>query len=80
MELEKLRAFANGDVVRVSAVRELVSRAQEHKGWELSDAISDRQPAKATRVLEELLEDGANEGALLATIATKYRRMAIARN
>lgn len=80
MEMEKLRAYANGDVVRVNDIRELVGRAQEHKGWELSDAIADRQPARATRVLEELLEDGSNEGALLATIATKYRRMAIARD
>jgi DNA polymerase III delta subunit len=65
--------------VREGDVRELVSRAQEHKGYELSDAVADHQPIKATRVLEELLQDGVNEGALLATIATKYRRMAVAR-
>ena len=78
-EMDKLKAWANGDVVREGDVRELVSRAQEHKGYELSDAVADHQPSKATRVLEELLQDGANEGALLATIATKYRRMAVAR-
>jgi DNA polymerase-3 subunit delta len=79
MEMEKLRTYADGGVVRVNDVRELVSRAQEHKGWALSDAIADRQPARATKVLQEMLQDGANEGALLSTIATKFRRMAIAR-
>jgi DNA polymerase-3 subunit delta len=78
-ELEKLKAYANGDVVREADVRDLVSRAKEHKGWDLSDAVADRQPVKATRVLAEMLEDGDHEGPLLATIATKFRRIAVAR-
>ncbi len=79
-ELDKLKAFANGDVVREDDIRELVSRAKEHKGWDLSDAVADRQPVKAIRVLAEMFEDGDHEGALLATIATKFRRIAVARD
>jgi DNA polymerase-3 subunit delta len=77
-ELEKLLAYSGGEVVREADVRELVSRAKEHKFWDLTDAVLDGQGAKAARVLHELLEDGVNPAPLLAAIATRYRRIAIA--
>jgi DNA polymerase-3 subunit delta len=80
MEMDKLAAYANGEVVRVDDVRQLVGRANEHKGYELSDAVADYQPARAIKVLAELLEDGANENQLLATLATRHRQMAITRD
>ena len=40
-ELDKLLAYSGGEVVREADVRELVSRAKEHKGWDLTDAILD---------------------------------------
>ena len=87
-ELEKLLAYSGGStvgrgpspdaaVVREADVRELVSRAKEHKGWELADAVLDGQSAKAARVLHELLEDGQPAALLLATVAGRYRRIAI---
>jgi DNA polymerase-3 subunit delta len=79
-ELEKLLAYSGGNVVREADVRELVSRAKEHKGWELADAVLDGQGAKAARVLHELLEDGAVAAVLLSTIAGRYRRIAIVRD
>jgi DNA polymerase-3 subunit delta len=79
-ELEKLLAYSGGDVVREGDVRELVSRAKEHKGWELADAVVDGQGAKAARVLSELLEDGEPSQLILANIAGRYRRIAIARD
>ncbi len=90
-ELEKLLAYSGGStvgqgpspdaaVVRDADVRELVSRAKEHKGWELADAVLDGQGAKAARVLNELLEDGQPAALLLATVAGRYRRIAIVRD
>ena len=79
-ELEKLLVYSGGDVVREADVRELVSRAKEHKGWELADAVLDGQGSKAARVLNELLEDGAVAAVLLSTVAGRYRRIAIVRD
>jgi DNA polymerase-3 subunit delta len=79
-ELDKLNAYAGGEVVREADVRELVSRAKEHKGWELADAVLEGQGAKAARVLHELLEDGQPAPVLLSTVAGRYRRIAIVRD
>lgn len=79
-ELEKLHAYSGGDVIREGEVRELVSRAKEHKGWDLTDAMLDGQGAKAARVLQELIEDGSHAGQLLATIATEYRKIMICKD
>jgi DNA polymerase-3 subunit delta len=78
-ELDKLCAFANGDTVREADVRELVSRASDQKAYFLSDAVVDGQSAKAARLLEELIDDGAVLQVLLATVANRYRRIAIAK-
>ncbi|MDP9180382.1 MAG: DNA polymerase III subunit delta, partial [Chloroflexota bacterium] len=90
-ELEKLLAYSGGStvgqgpspdaaIVRETDVRELVSRAKEHKGWDLADAVLDGQGAKAARVLHEMLEDGAVAAVLLSTVAGRYRRLAIIRD
>jgi DNA polymerase-3 subunit delta len=79
-ELEKLLAYSGGNVVREADVRELVSRAKEHKGYELADAVLEGQGAKAARVLNELLVDGAVAAVLLSTVAGRYRRIAIVRD
>ena len=79
-ELEKLLAYSGGAIVREAHVRELVSRAKEHKGWELAGAVLEGQGAKAARVLHELLEDGQPSQLILATIAGRYRRIVIARD
>ncbi|MCH7484422.1 MAG: DNA polymerase III subunit delta, partial [Chloroflexi bacterium] len=54
-ELDKLCAFANGETVREADVRELVSRANDQKGYFLADAVVDGQGAKAARLLQELI-------------------------
>ena len=78
-ELDKLCAFANGETVREADVRELVSRANDQKGYFLSDAVVDGQGAKAARLLKELIDDGAALPVLLSTIAGRYRRIAVAK-
>lgn len=78
-ELDKLLAYSGGGVVREKDVRELVTRAREHKGWDLTDAILDGKGAQAARVLSEMLEDGTHPQAIIGMIAQRYRRAAIVR-
>jgi DNA polymerase-3 subunit delta len=79
-EMEKLAAYANGEVVRESDVRELVGRAREQKAWELTDAITGGQAATAARLLQEQIEDGRAMQVILSTVAGKYRRIAVAKD
>lgn len=79
-ELNKLQAYSGGDIIREKDVRELVSRAKEHKGWDLTDAILDGKGATAARVLHEMLEDGSHTQLLIGTIAGRLRRAAIVRD
>ncbi len=78
-ELDKLSAFANGETVREADVRELVSRANDQKGYFLADAVVDGQGAKAARLLQELIDDGAALPVLLSTVTGRYRRIAVAK-
>jgi DNA polymerase III subunit delta len=79
-ELDKLAAYANGEVIREKDVRALVSRAKEHKGWDLTDAIMRGQRATAAKVLQEQIEDGQVLAVILSTVAGRYRRVAIAKD
>jgi DNA polymerase-3 subunit delta len=76
-ELDKLNAYANGETVREADVRELVTRAKEQLAYFLADAIVGRQGAKAARLLRELLADEQHPQMIIATVAGRYRRIAI---
>lgn len=76
-ELEKLAAYAGDAAITADDVRELVSRAKEQKGYYLSDAVVNGDGRKAARLLQELVDDGAALQLLLATIAGRYRRIAV---
>ena len=78
-EIEKLGAYANGETLRESDVRDLVGRAKEQKGYFLTDAVLEGQGARAARLLQELIEDGAVLAVVLATLANRYRRLAVAK-
>ncbi len=78
-ELDKLAAYANGEVIREEDVRALTSAAREQKGYLLSDAVVEARPALALRLLQEILAQGDNPAALLGVIQSRYRRLAIAR-
>ncbi len=65
--------------MREDDVRELVSRANEQKAYFLADAVVEGQGAKAARLLQELIEDGAALQVVLSTVAGRYRRIAVAK-
>ncbi len=79
-ELEKLKTYAAGATVKEQDVRSLVSRAQDQKAYLLADAVAEGKAAQALRILHELLVDGQPLQLILATVAGRYRRLAIARD
>jgi DNA polymerase III subunit delta len=78
-ELEKLATYAGERPISEDDVRSLVSRAREQKSYLLADAVAEGRGAAAVRLLNELREEGQATGQILATIVTRYRRLAIAR-
>ena len=79
-ELDKLSAYANGEVIREEDVRTLTGVAREQKGYLLSDAVANARPALALRLLHECLAQGDAPDALLGGIRARYNRLAIARD
>jgi DNA polymerase III delta subunit len=77
-ELDKLSAYANGGPIREEDVDRLTTSLLEQKGYLLCDAIIERRPANAARLLHEVLQHDVPQ-LVLATIAGRYRRLAIAR-
>jgi len=78
-ELEKLAAYAGGEVITEAAVLELVPRSREHTSWELWDTIIRRDGKRATRLIRRLLDDGDTGAPLmiLGALASLYRRMIV---
>jgi DNA polymerase-3 subunit delta len=74
-ELEKLAAYSEGGIINNAAVDQLVPRAREHSGFEIWDAIMDRDLKRALRLLHRMLEDGAEPVVIVGSIAGLYRRM-----
>lgn len=72
-EIEKLSLYAAKRPITPDDVRLLVSDTKEEVVWTLTDALSERNSAKAFRALNELWRDDANPFGLLATIANNYR-------
>jgi DNA polymerase III delta subunit len=78
-ELEKLSSYSNGAMVREQDVDLLTTNLREQKGYLLCDAIIERRPAAAAKLLHEVLQHDVAQ-VVLATIAGRFRRLAIARN
>jgi DNA polymerase-3 subunit delta len=79
-ELEKLAAYANGEIIREEDVLELSPVLREQKSYLLCDAIVDRKPATAAKVLGELEAQREPLQLVMATVAGRFRRLAIARD
>ncbi len=78
-ELEKLAAYADGNVINAAAVQELVPRAREHASWELWDAIISRDRKRALKLMNRLLDD-SDPLPILGSLATYYRKLLIGKD
>ncbi|MDG1950724.1 MAG: DNA polymerase III subunit delta, partial [bacterium] len=72
-EVEKVVAFANGREVTKEMVEELVQASFEGKIFDLIDAISKRQPARAIKLLQEERWSGASDHYLLTMLGRQVR-------
>jgi len=79
-ELEKLATYANGEVIREQDVQALSPVLREQRSYLLCDAIVEKKPATAAKLLGELLSQREPTGLIMSTIAGRFRRMAIARD
>ncbi len=75
-ELDKLGAYADGQPIKMSSVRELVPRAREHVGWELWDAINAGDRKRALKLMSHMLDD-SDPLPILGSLAGLYRRLLI---
>jgi DNA polymerase-3 subunit delta len=78
-ELEKLSAFANGGPIREQDVDLLTTNLKEQKGYFLCDAILEKRPANAAKLLYEVLQHDHPQ-LVIGTISGRYRRLAIVRD
>ncbi len=81
VETEKLALYAgNRPVITCADLEEMVARTREDALYELTDALGKRQTARALTLLSRLLEQGAHELAILATLRNFVRKMLIFRS
>lgn len=74
-ELEKLSLYADGRPITTQDVRAMVSDASEEMIWNLTDALGQRQPAKAMHALRELRRNDQSPIYLVSMIARQYRML-----
>lgn len=72
-EIGKLAAYASGQTITSAMVDELVHASFEGKIFQLMDAVSQRRPADAIRLLQEERWSGANDHSLLAMLGRQVR-------
>ena len=72
-EIGKLVAYANAQTITVTMVDELVHASFEGKIFQLIDAVSQRRPADAIRLLQEERWSGANDHYLLTMLGRQVR-------
>lgn len=72
-EIGKLVAYAGGQPMTTAMVDELVHASFEGKIFQLIDAVSQRRPADAIRLLQEERWSGANDHFLLTMLGRQVR-------
>jgi len=76
-EVDKLAAYAGGETVNESVVRELVASAQDAMFWDLTDAVVAGAERKAVTNLRRLLDDGVATQILLSMLVRQFRQLAL---
>ena len=74
-ELEKLSLYAGNRPITPQDVRAMVADASEEQIWGLTDALAQRQPAKAMTRLQELRRNDPSPIYLVSLIARQYRML-----
>ncbi|NQV90432.1 DNA polymerase III subunit delta [Candidatus Uhrbacteria bacterium] len=72
-EIGKLVAYANTETISIAMVEELVRASFEGKIFQLIDAVSQRRPTEAIRLLQEERWSGANDHYLLTMLGRQVR-------
>jgi DNA polymerase-3 subunit delta len=74
-ELERLALWAGeGGAVSAADLEEMVSDTSEAAVWALSDAMLERNPAKAASLAERLVSQGENVTGLIYGLASRLRK------
>jgi len=78
-ELERLALWAGeGGTVTAADLDAMVSDTSESAVWALSDAMIERDPAKAARIAERLVSQGENVTGLIYGLASRLRKACLA--
>lgn len=72
-EIDKLLLYAQGRSIEENDVRQLVSYAQEANIFALVDAVLERHPKIAHRILHRLYQEGASSAYVLVMITRQLR-------
>lgn len=72
-EIDKLLLYAEGRSIEENDVRQLVSYAQEANIFALVDAVLERRPEVAHRILHRLYQEGASSAYVLVMITRQLR-------
>jgi len=79
-EVEKIRAYlGDSTTVTSEAITQIVSPGRDASGWELANAIGDRKPALAIRLLRQLLFQGESPVGMIFRIEQCYRELLVFR-
>ena len=78
-ELEKLSLYATGRSIEEQDIQELVSLVREASIFNAVDAMIDRRPAVALRLLQQLRQDGAAVPYIIGMVERQLRLLALAR-
>lgn len=79
-ELEKLSLYAAGRNIEERDVREMVPQVREANIFNAVDAMIDRKPAVALRLLNQLRKDGREAGYIIGMVERQLRLVALARD
>jgi DNA polymerase-3 subunit delta len=75
-EVEKLSSYAGErKVITRADVDLLVISARKYEVWDLAGMLSERQPARALKFLDNLLTEGEAAPALVGALAWTYRKL-----
>ena len=72
-ELQKITAFLPGKEITPEAVRQVVGDVRERDVFELMEAMSTRDVAKALKILAQLLTEGEEPLKILAMMSRQFR-------